>query len=636
MTIVKLAGAVVAVVVLLFAAVLAVGIPPGIMTSAIGARVERDTGFRIEFGGATRIALWPAFRLTLNDVTLERHGGTEAAERVELATTRVEMPLANLWSGSLAITELALERPAIYLPLRRERATKAAAPAGGTASGDQTTTMPRIDRVTVTDGAVIFANRRDKVEDRIEAINLAATVGNRQMTLTGGARSGERTFKLDLRAALPDDASARRAATVDLAFEAPGLVAGGLTAKADVRVAGAAVRINGLSGTLDGKPFTGWASVDLADKPLVKLDLDIQEIALGKPAPAANAPAVAPQPAAEWNNAPFDLRGLNYVDAEVRVSAARLASGDFRIAPLALGATLDRGVLTARIENSGLYDGLANGTLTLDASGPAPRFDAQGDLAGVRALPLLSGLADFDRLDGKLQATFAVQSSGDSARAVMANLAGTASLDFRDGAIRGINVAQMIRSLTGRTLNGWQADEVQATDLSQLSASFRIAQGRAETADLMLAGPLVRMTGAGTVDLGGKALALRVEPRLVMTLEGQGGKTDPVGLGVPVMIAGPWAAPRIYPDVAGILDNPAAAYGRLRELGQGLFGISPDNGTGENSGDNNSLGETLGGMIRQGLGARPRPDAAPTQSDPPGRTDGGSPVDGILKQLFGR
>ena len=128
MTIVKLAGAVVAVVVLLFAAVLTIGIPPGIMTSAIGARVERDTGFRIEFGGATRIALWPAFRLTLNDVTLERHGGTEAAERVELATTRVEMPLANLWSGSLAITELALERPAIYLPLRRERATKAAAP----------------------------------------------------------------------------------------------------------------------------------------------------------------------------------------------------------------------------------------------------------------------------------------------------------------------------------------------------------------------------------------------------------------------------------------------------------------------------------------------------------------------------
>ena len=30
------------------------------------------------------------------------------------------------------------------------------------------------------------------------------------------------------------------------------------------------------------------------------------------------------------------------------------------------------------------------------------------------------------------------------------------------------------------------------------------------------------MTGAGTVDLGAKTLAFRVEPKLVMTTEGQG------------------------------------------------------------------------------------------------------------------
>jgi len=61
----------------------------------------------------------------------------------------------------------------------------------------------------------------------------------------------------------------------------------------------------------------------------------------------------------------------------------------------------------------------------------------------------------------------------------------------------------------------------------------------------------------------------------VLSLEGQGGAADPVGIGVPVVVQGPWGAPRIYPEVAGILENPEAAYAKLRELGTGLFGMNP-------------------------------------------------------------
>ena len=41
--------------------------------------------------------------------------------------------------------------------------------------------------------------------------------------------------------------------------------------------------INGLSGALDGTQFNGWASADLASKPLVKVDLDFQRLDLGTP-----------------------------------------------------------------------------------------------------------------------------------------------------------------------------------------------------------------------------------------------------------------------------------------------------------------------------------------------------------------
>ena len=44
-------------------------------------------------------------------------------------------------------------------------------------------------------------------------------------------------------------------------------------------------------------------------------------------------------------------------------------------------------------------------------------------------------------------------------------------------------------------------EQEQATDLSQLSASFKIDKGQAQTTDLNLVGPLVEDDGVGTIDL---------------------------------------------------------------------------------------------------------------------------------------
>jgi AsmA protein len=395
-----------------------------------------------------------------------------------------------------------------------------------------------------------------------------------------------------------------------------------------VRANGAVLQISGLSGALDGAQFNGWASADLASKPLVKLDLDFQRLDFGRPSRGRPAAAL---PATPWSNEPINLAGLNYVDAEIRTSAAELNIGDARFAPAAIDAVLGNGVLKAQFSHLGVYGGAADGELSVDVSGSDPTYMLRSDLAGVRALPLLSSLVDFDKIEGKMQAKLAFRSGGASQRAIMADLSGTAFVVFQDGAIRDLNIAKMIRSLTSGTLSGWQEGRDQTTDLTQLSASFRIEQGQATTTDLTLAGPLVRMTGAGTVDLAAKTLVFRVEPKLVMTTEGQGSAANPVGLGIPVAIEGPWAAPRIYPDVAGMLDNPDAAYAKLRELGKGLFG---QGGSGA-GGTSDQLGETLGNLLQQGLGSRrtqPAP-GSPQDQLPPDRE---SPIDSIMKQLFGR
>ena len=191
---------------------------------------------------------------------------------------------------------------------------------------------------------------------------------------------------------------------------------------------------------------------------------------------------------------------------------------------------------------------------------------------GARALQLLSDVAGFEALDGRLQAKFDVRASGESERAVMSSLSGSVDARIQDGQILGINVPKMIRTLTARTLTGWQESRTESTDLSDLSASFRIEDGRATTSNLRLLGPLVRVNGSGTIDLAAKTLQFKLDPKLVASLEGQGGAADPLGFGVPVNVEGSWSDPRIYPDVAGILSDPDGAYAKLNALGQGLFG----------------------------------------------------------------
>ena len=498
------------------------------------------------------------------------------------------------------------------------------------------------------------------------------------------ARASGEPLKFEIKASPPAPPIERQNIPTELKFEAPGLLQAPLTAKAEVRLNGSVVMINGVSGTLNDGAFNGWASVDVASKPLVKLDLDFQRLAV------AMSPGRGGSGAQPWSNATIDFNGLNYVDAQARISAAEIGIGDGRFAPAALDATLASGVLKVQLENLGAYDGNANGDLTIDASTGNPVFALRTDLTNVRALPLLRSMADFDRLDGKMQAKISVRSTGNSQRAIVTNMSGTVFAIFQDGAIRGLNVAQMIRSLTSSPLSGWQEGEALSTDLTQLSASFKIDKGQAQTTDLNLVGPLVRMTGAGTIDLGTRQIGFRVEPKLVMTTEGQGRAGDPVGFGIPVMIEGPWTGPRIYPDMQGILDNPDAAYARLKEMGKGLFG--PDgaglgglggllggaqNGTGAPGGNTTQgssangqtgilggqLGETIGNLLQQGLngglgqsgasrpsqpGSQPPsqgrslvPPGAAAQPPAPAPTEqaeqpDSQPMNDVLRQLFNR
>jgi AsmA protein len=312
--------------------------------------------------------------------------------------------------------------------------------------------------------------------------------------------------------------------------------------------------------------------------------------------------------------------------------------------PINIRANVSGGKLKVELPNFQLYGGVGTGVLAVDATGKSPAQAFRFSLSNLDAYPFLDAVAGFQQIEGRAAIAIDLTASGASQRAMVSALNGSAKFEFTDGAIRGINVAKMVRNLSSATLSGWQEGEAEKTDFASLGASFKIAQGRAQTNDLHLNGPLVRMAGTGTIDLPAQTINFRVDPQVVASLEGQGGKTDLEGLGVPVAVNGPWTAPSIYPDIAGILENPQAAYAKLSKLGGGLVKlpsadalagttggigalvkgkaassigdlIEADQGTGE-QGVMQGLGQLLGGAEASTSAEVPIESAAPPIEEP--------------------
>lgn len=326
------------------------------------------------------------------------------------------------------------------------------------------------------------------------------------------------------------------------------------------------------------------------------------------------------QPTPGWSAAPLDFSGLAAVDADLQITSQEIRWDDIKVGESTLSARIADGVLSAELDQLTLYGGSGQGAVRVDGAAAIPAIAARFALEGVDAYPLLRDTADFEWIEGTAGLNLDLTASGGSQQQLVESLTGSAGYTFTNGAIRGINIPQMVRGLSVETLLGWQANPAQKTDFSSLSASFNVANGVAVNEDLALIGPLVQMSGAGTTDMPAQRLSWRVEPRIVASLggqsqaqtqlpgkppvplrKGQGGTL--AGLGVPIVVEGPWSDPQIYPDIAGILENPEAAYQQLEQLGGGLLSILKGDGSGADG-----LAETANQLLGEVTGSTRRID----------------------------
>jgi len=414
--------------------------------------------------------------------------------------------------------------------------------------------------------------------------------------------------KLDLQAKLNTrltfDPGQQVLALEDLALEAKGAAAGfkslAFRASGGATVDGSKEHAQAqLAGKFDETGFKARLGVDGFAAPAIQFDVELDQLDVDRY--LAPAPAGAKQKPAAGDPEPrFDLSGLRALRAGGALKIGSFKANNVKASNVQVAVKASNGRVVLDPVTADFYQGKLASAITINAAPATPAFAVRHRFNGISIGPLVKDLADSDILEGRGDVAADVTSQGDTVSALKKALNGAASLKLADGALKGIDLAGSIRSARARLGAAREgetqaADKSQKTDFSELTATFKITNGVARNNDLDMKSPLLRVGGAGEINIGADSLDYLVKASIVGTSKGQAGRDveDLRGVTVPVRVSGPLAAPSYKLDL-GRAATDTAKQRLTDELQKRLGG-------GAAKGDADQEGAKSGGSTRDAL-----------------------------------
>ena len=298
--------------------------------------------------------------------------------------------------------------------------------------------------------------------------------------------------------------------------------------------------------SVDKNHTAGRVAVQFADKPIITARLSSDHLDLsgfvaepkggGQSGSGQSTTTTAAQ---GWSKEPIGLKGLDAVDADVKIRAQSVDFGVSKLGLTDIAATLRNGLLTLNLIDVRAFQGAMNGTVTI-SGGNRLSFTSDVLAKDMQLQPLLGQLIGVDRLIGKGTTRLNLSGTGASIHEVMNSLSGSGNINFFDGAIRGIDLAAMMQNLKS-AFGGFEG----ATEFTSMTGSFEMTKGVLDNVDLSLISPLFKALGEGKVNLGGQSMDYTITPSTL---------TGDAEFSVPVFITGPWSNLSFKPDLSQLVN----------------------------------------------------------------------------------
>ncbi len=243
------------------------------------------------------------------------------------------------------------------------------------------------------------------------------------------------------------------------------------------------------------------------------------------------------------SDTPVDLSVAAALKGTVEASvgtlvANRIRFSDMRVVLKGDGRTLDAAPFAAKV-----WGGQINGTARVQPA--ANRLQLTAAATGIRIEQAMKDVSGRDTVHGTGRLDLALDTTGKTVDQFKQQLAGKASVQLRDAAVKGFNLAALGRQAKAALAQNRDAVEqaraTEQTDFSEITASFAIANGVARSSDLAAKSPYLRVTGDGAVDIARSRIDYTAFVTVTDTSKGQGGAELAAleGVRVPVRLTGP-------------------------------------------------------------------------------------------------
>lgn len=312
---------------------------------------------------------------------------------------------------------------------------------------------------------------------------------------------------------------------------------------------------------LDDSTLTFSARAKDFSKPDLDVDMVVDKIDLDRYLPPKQSPGTPtetvkdpPEPSTTAN-AKIDYAPLRKLIVDTTLKIESLVAQKAKLQKVQMTIRGKNGHFNLDPLSLDLYQGTIVSRADLDVTTDTPKINLTVDAQKIASGALIADVLEKKVIQGQVNSTIGIAFAGETPGAIKKSLNGRGNLKFTDGAIIGIDIPGMVRNVKASFGLGEQTTTPPRTDFAELILPFTITNGLVDITDTALNSPLLRVTAKGTTDLTTETLDMRVEPKFVSTLKGQGDTKERSGLMVPVLVTGTLDKPRFSPDLKSMVQS---------------------------------------------------------------------------------
>jgi AsmA protein len=516
-------------------------------TSRFGDRVASElsawTGGEVKFIGPVRVRFLPDVSVR-GQLELQDSTKLPAVQTLTVREAKVSLDLVDLLRGRITIDALRLLKPRVTL-----RDTSLAGASAATPAQDLFTSLlggapvrvlhVRNGRITLPadrsgaikdiyahidagkdTGAVSgfgsFAYKDTTVRYSLESGSPIASGGVESFPLAlmlsskplrvrlNGTASYAGDFKLDgdMQAEIDDGRKFLNWLGVRLP---PGDSLKGFSASGGFHLAGPALTFDDGTFALDGNKAVGLLALSARGlRPRVEgtvaFDRLMLDPYLGK---ASSSDGGAPPSTESTASFPFNRPLLQFIDADLRISAAAIDAGALKLGRGGFTVSAKQGVVASEVGELELCGGSADGRLDADLARPSKQVNLVANLDDVAIDTCLQPLGLAAPIRGTASLKTELAAEGSDPTQFTGSLAGTLKLKAKGGAVP-VDFARLLAGPTPLNDDGWSHDN--ATPVDQLDADCRLGTGHIWCQSLSMRTPQGTIAGAGDVDVTKRTL----------------------------------------------------------------------------------------------------------------------------------